>query len=154
MAKKIVENQQLMSAAREAINDNFTELYDQVGTGGSSSAGGGIGSAQAIKDVSNFAVDLPDALYVDGSSVGLSIAYLNHMRSDNVVYRVASATSSIYLVFNNDPTGTLVQQSYLDADVWSTDTSIQGYIDAGKAIYIGGSSSSNGSSVSSIPQAL
>ena len=37
MAKKIVENQQLMSAARAAINDNFTELYEQAASSGGSS---------------------------------------------------------------------------------------------------------------------
>ena len=114
-------------------------------SGGGSSLSGGIGSAQAIKDVSNFAVDLPDALYVDSAVVGLSIAYLNHISSSHVVYRVTNTNSNVYLTFNNVPSGTLYASTNVDADAWSTDTSIQGYIDAGKAIYTGGSSS-NGSS--------
>ena len=55
------------------------KIEESAGSSSSGGSSGGIGSTQAIRDVSNFAVDLPDALYVDSVEAGLSIAYLQQI---------------------------------------------------------------------------
>ena len=62
MAKKTVENEQLMGDARAAINDNFTELYDVVNPGGDITTTGKIFYNNKFDTLA----DLPDAVTYHG----------------------------------------------------------------------------------------
>ena len=149
MAKKIVENQQLMSAAREAINDNFTELYDQVGTGGTTLSGGGssggAGSLQVIKDKSNFYTDLPDAIVLPDTGDNEIILNLNQFISstDEIYYesRYYPNEHKFISFKNNDIGGIGTLQEGIGVEV----TSLSGILDEGRVLYYGGSSTGSSS---------
>ena len=63
MAKKTVENEQLMGDAREAINDNFTELYNTTETD-SYAHTARVSKAQLNRDATVTDQLLPDAVVV------------------------------------------------------------------------------------------
>ena len=171
MAKKIVENQQLMSAARAAINDNFTELYDQAASSGGSSgsdtlSGGGIGSLDYIKNLYStgpvkleFTETLPDAIVAkDGDSLGDywdQVLRFKDIGISGGQLQVYYGRDEYTIWFDlNTPSGDYISDASVDEDeVKPPDASLKDYIDEGRALYYGGvstgGSASGGSSSTS-----
>ena len=110
MAKKTVENQQPMSDAREAINDNFTELYSRLGGGG---GGGSIIVEATMTEQFNVAHGAPTIVKCDTVSNDTHSAYdsttgiftapydMDIMISGSLATPVSPTTSSLYLKFRN-----------------------------------------------------
>lgn len=150
MAKKTVENQQPMSEAREAINDNFTELYNQLGGGGSSYGGGGspttnVKLKEYIDSFSQLGFDPPDAIIVKDQYNRMTVRHLQFVDSDmdqtwQFLYRMGTNTGSsdYHVRFDNadgGPQDTASAMLHADFD----GKNLKWFVDNGYAIYSGGS---------------
>ena len=146
----------------------WTEVSPSAGGGGGSSSAGGIGSNSTIQSNSNFDGVLPDQIIAELVG-GESVFDLRYISSSVIKYVDSLDDSSdsglpTTLDFTNDSSGSYI--NYTNANhanyklVSSNKISISEFIETGRAIYLGGGSSSNGGSTTgsigpgNLPQAI
>lgn len=138
------ENGFHVSSRHNGTHTNTDHSFDFVvfGISGAGGGGGGIGENEKIKNHSNFYQNIPDKILLTNAAKDFAVYEFSYITDTIINYSQVDEHSNDIL-FDNDTTGGYNTHNEATHSGDSPSTSLSGFIEQGRAIYLGGGSSAS-----------